>query len=316
MAKMICTEIRALGSKFTAENPRYHGALRSIIVLAHIAFLSALSSPAFAQPFGLELVYAIGPYDSSDKTVTATCPAGKLVVSGGAETTSLQGNVFLDESLPDALLTSWTASAREDAVGSTDNWTLKTWVVCVDPSLHALLNIQRVQTTSARTLTATKIHSVSCPDGKQLTGVGGAVIGGAGNIVLDQVVPVPGLTVAQVHASREPSATVEQWELTGVAICGDFRGTNPVQLVTKQGIMWGSRPQRATAQCPSSSFMAFGGGGALVSRINGVYFAGGQGRVLLTDLRPNEYSFSASAEVGGSGAPFGWHVWAYVICWN
>jgi hypothetical protein len=79
---------------------------------------------------GLEVLTVASATDSSQtKSVTATCPAGKRVVGGGARATGAGvTEVSVTENYP-ASTNQWTASAREvNAVGG--SWSLSVYALC------------------------------------------------------------------------------------------------------------------------------------------------------------------------------------------
>jgi hypothetical protein len=79
-------------------------------------------------------------YDSSDtKTGTASCPAGKVVLGGGAEIergTLAQSDLtklFLVYSKPVSGLTGWTAQAVEASTFG-ETWALTVYAICATTS--------------------------------------------------------------------------------------------------------------------------------------------------------------------------------------
>lgn len=81
---------------------------------------------------GLEILNVATASDSSTtKSVTATCPATKRVIGGGARVTGTGATeVAVSESYP-ATANQWTALAREiNAVGS--SWTLTAYALCAN----------------------------------------------------------------------------------------------------------------------------------------------------------------------------------------
>ena len=78
---------------------------------------------------GLEIVSAESPSSSdASRQVEATCPAGKVVVGGGAHIWNAPGDVALDESYP-AGTSKWRATAWEvNATGA--NWHLMAYAIC------------------------------------------------------------------------------------------------------------------------------------------------------------------------------------------
>jgi hypothetical protein len=78
---------------------------------------------------GFELVTATsGSNNTSPKTVTATCPAGKVVLGGGYMTTTVtQASALQNGPVTNA---TWTVRVAENQTG-TPTWTLNVTVACV-----------------------------------------------------------------------------------------------------------------------------------------------------------------------------------------
>ncbi|WP_344156405.1 hypothetical protein [Kribbella yunnanensis] len=80
---------------------------------------------------GIQRVAATSATDSAtNKSVTATCPAGKKVVGTGHEIANGKGQVLLDDVVPSADLTSVRAEAFEDQDGTANNWSITAYAVC------------------------------------------------------------------------------------------------------------------------------------------------------------------------------------------
>ncbi|MFI5734162.1 hypothetical protein ACIA49_28870 [Kribbella sp. NPDC051587] len=96
---------------------------------------SAVASARCGAPLpGLQRVAATSPTDSAtNKSVTATCPAGKKVVGTGHEIANGKGQVLLDDVVPSADLTSVRAEAFEDQDGTPNNWSITAYAVCATP---------------------------------------------------------------------------------------------------------------------------------------------------------------------------------------
>ena len=78
---------------------------------------------------GLEIVVADSENTSvSPKTISASCPAGKYAVGGGARIYNATAAAALDESFPQSA-TSWHARAYE-IVPTALNWHLAAYVIC------------------------------------------------------------------------------------------------------------------------------------------------------------------------------------------
>lgn len=164
----------------------------------------AISEPICATPpASLELVTASSPKDSSSKGVTATCPSGKRVVGTGADLNGAAGQVVLDDIAPNTTLTAVTAFAAEDGNGYAPTWTLRAFAVCANKPA----GLQRVASTSASASDGSgKFQSAICPAGKDLLGVGGALNGGAGQVVIDEFNPRSDLSGADVFAKEDEDA--------------------------------------------------------------------------------------------------------------
>jgi len=90
---------------------------------------------------GIERISDASPLDSADvKTLDVGCPAGNVVLTGGARvathTFQTSATVFLNWSAPlvitgETAPTRWVARAGEATVSDLD-WSLVVWVWCVD----------------------------------------------------------------------------------------------------------------------------------------------------------------------------------------
>jgi hypothetical protein len=84
---------------------------------------------------GLEIVTVNSTNNSNDKAdVVASCPTGKTLVGGGADTSS--GSAWVMSSRPGTPTgtplrsTSWVADAQEEGNGTMSNWTLSVYAIC------------------------------------------------------------------------------------------------------------------------------------------------------------------------------------------
>ena len=82
---------------------------------------------------GLERVASTSVSNSSNKSATATCPAGKSLVGLGGELSGASGEVVIDDYTPNELLTSATVTGNEaiDLDGAyAGNWTVTAYAIC------------------------------------------------------------------------------------------------------------------------------------------------------------------------------------------
>ncbi len=74
---------------------------------------------------------ALGPNTASAKSVTATCPAGKVVLGGGFAVSGLIDAGLLAQNGPSST-TAWTVTMAELDPGS-PSWTLTATAICATP---------------------------------------------------------------------------------------------------------------------------------------------------------------------------------------
>jgi hypothetical protein len=98
--------------------------------LGWVVFASPICGVA---PPGLELVVANSPSDSSDKSVTATCPAGKNLLGAGARISGGVGEVVIDDVAPNHALTGVLVTGLEDETGYSGTWAAHAYAICASP---------------------------------------------------------------------------------------------------------------------------------------------------------------------------------------
>jgi hypothetical protein len=83
---------------------------------------------------GLQRVSDSSALDSTTpKAATATCPAGKTLLSAAYDLNTLNGQVLLGSLSPSNLLTQATASGIEDVSGNGANWSVTAYGICALP---------------------------------------------------------------------------------------------------------------------------------------------------------------------------------------
>src|SRR3954453_7799789 len=120
-------------------------------------------------PAGLQRVKATSAVDSDAKSAVATCPAGTVLLGGGAETTGASGEVLVSGIRPTSP-TSVTAYGREDATGTTATWSVTAYAICAKVSGQ-----QTVAATSASDSVANKVATATCPAGLSVVGTFGKI---------------------------------------------------------------------------------------------------------------------------------------------
>ncbi|MGN9810266.1 hypothetical protein ACTMSW_13025 [Micromonospora sp. BQ11] len=288
------------------------GARASVVVLglAVTAAVVVPASPASAAVPGLERISALSASNSDDfRTVTATCPAGKVLTGTGYQLNGAAGEVVVDDLRPNGgpatAPTAVTVGAFEvDAFAG--DWSVRVHAICANP-VAGLVRVAAVSTTSSndfRTITA------ACPAGKVLTGTGFELNGATGDAVVDDLRPNGGPATAPTSVNVgafETDATTLNWGVTAFAICA-----NPLPgLVRASAVSATSSDdfRSATTTCP--------GGKVLTGA--GFELNGATGEVVVDDFRPSSGAATAPTSVTAGGfeedAFAGtWNNTSYAIC--
>ena len=167
---------------------------------------------------GLEPVTAISPSNSSSaKSVTASCPAGKRVVGAGWASGGPAGELAA-QITPNPALTSVTASGFEDETGVAENWSVQAIAACASPPP----GLQLVSATSElHSEGEVEVVRANCPAGKNLLGTGAEIPGGAGQVLLDDVIPSADLSRVLVTGVEAQNGFAGDWRVTAYAICAN-----------------------------------------------------------------------------------------------
>jgi hypothetical protein len=254
-------------------------------------------------PPGLERIVATSPSDSLNKSVTASCPIGKLVLGTGGDRTGGGGNVAMEDIRPNSALTSVTVVGLESEAATEEKWSLRAYAICANP----VAGRQRVAATSPLNSSEPKIATASCANGKQVTGAGGEIGGGAGEVVMGGLNPNAGLSSVSVTAVEGGDGTSSSWSVRAYAICAAAAeravaqsGNDSVEAKFVEGL------------CPSGK-QPTGGGGEIT---------GGGGQALINrilPLGPPPVSFfMPEVSVHGledqTGLSSNWILRSYAIC--
>jgi hypothetical protein len=298
-------EIDSGGGQVILRRVRPDPGLTSVTVTAHEDETGnpdtwAVRAIAFCAPppAGLERVSFTTASNSSNKGAVATCPAGKRVLGTGAELDGAGRQVFVNAITPASGLNSVTVFAVEDDDGATANWSVTGYAVCANP----VAGRQRVVATSTTGSPVLQSAQADCPTGKQLTGLGGDIAGGGGDVILDELEPTTtALTSALVVAGEDEDGTTANWSVRAFAICADA-----AERVVTTPIVSDSNDKEATANCPAPKQVT-GAGGDITS---------GGGQVRLDRIVPGS-GLTGVTVFGFEGAPGflgNWSVRAYAIC--
>jgi hypothetical protein len=216
--------------------------------------LAAGAQPAAAMFTGVEEIAETSSPSSANKGATATCPAGKLVMGGGAEVSPPDGRVLISAIRPSTTLTSVYVTAYEDEAGTAGDWTVTAYAICAP----APAGLQLVKATSASS-SVSKSATAACPTGKKVLGAGGEVAGARGQLLINAVTPSSDLANVRVSAFEDETGTTATWTVTAYAICG-----SPAQPVVRRNRVSGfssGSPRSISRPCEAGE-VAVGMGGA------------------------------------------------------
>jgi hypothetical protein len=166
--------------------------------------------------------------------------------------------------------------------------------------------LERVVAASPANSTNKGVSAV-CPVGKKLLGTGAAITGGAGQVVLRELIPGSALTSVSAFGAEDENGFTGNWSVTAYAVCA-----TPVaglQRVTAASASDSNSSKSAVATCPAGKHVTGVGG-----RLQG---AGGQ--VFMDDLIPFPERATAVQVVGiedQNGTNANWSATAYAICVN
>jgi hypothetical protein len=164
---------------------------------------------------GHEIVSTVTANDSvSPKSTAAFCPAGKRVVGGGLYQSG--GSEYIDDIVPNNVLTGVTATAAENSAGTFSSWALTVYAVCASPppGLELVRSATPLDSEEVAATTAT------CPAGKYLIGTGVEKLPGIQDrVMLDDIRPTKSLSALTVTAFEDESGTASDWGVAAYAIC-------------------------------------------------------------------------------------------------
>ncbi|MEU8184771.1 hypothetical protein AB0B86_28830 [Micromonospora sp. NPDC049047] len=171
---------------------------------------------------GLVRVSSVGVSNSVDyHSVTATCPAGKVLTGTGYELNGVTGEGVVDDFRPNGGVatapTAVTVGAYESDATAL-NWSATAYAICANP----LAGLVRATATGASDSLDFRSTTATCPAGKVLTGAGYELNGVTGEGVVDDFRPNGGPATAPTSVASgayEEDAFAGNWSDTAYAIC-------------------------------------------------------------------------------------------------
>jgi len=268
------------------------------------AALLTVAEPAAALP-GLQRVVVNTATDSTNtKRAVARCPIGTQVVGGGASIVNGVGQVLLTgyrmvDSVPDYVL----VSATEDQDLYSGSWALYAYAICAAP----VAGVQIVSNSSAGGSPSNQTVIVSCPAGTQVFGMGGWIDGGNGQVILDAVYVLAGLTGVGAIGVEDEDGYAANWVVTAFAVCAPpVSGQQSVSAQQPPSGFDSTSPKTVTLSCPAGTAV-HGIGGRLQGALQDN---------TLDDLVPSAAldSVIVKAYEDQDGEPDGWFLTAIAIC--
>ncbi|MEU4446998.1 hypothetical protein AB0K14_07995 [Actinosynnema sp. NPDC050801] len=248
-----------------------------------------------ASAVDAHLVEAVSPDTPFAKSVTAWCPSGTKLYSGGGAVRDWSGQVVIDAVRPLPDLSGVVVSARP--LAPTPAWAVVAHAVCArgNPVLV------RGDGFGAASVDLKK-HSASCSVPGSLTGVFGEVVGAdpANPAALYGLVPDAGLTTATAKASGPVDAS---WSVKAWAVCDEDLAGLLVRVVEK-GAMSGEYEQTVSATCADG--YEYTGGGATA-------YANSPDALAVSLMWQPNLDVGSMTAVGTKGAS-PWGIEAYAIC--
>lgn len=170
--------------------------------------------------FGIYLAKATSPIDSVNKLVTANCPSGwSLSGTGGQVSSPDAGKVFLHGI--NVSLTSVTAGAVENGTGTSNNWYVTAYAICVQNG--AVPGLQLVSSTTAVDSSHAKSAEALCPAGKRVLGAAAQLTTPDPNrVIIEDMNAVPNLSGVTTVAAEGTGATAQGWIVTSYAFCASL----------------------------------------------------------------------------------------------
>lgn len=253
---------------------------RSRRPITALAAVIALAGPAAAEAgTGWRWAY-FPPSSATERSGTVSCPEGERVVGahtavdGPHEVVSGLTRLVPSSTLSQVEATVSVRYAHEEAdhlAGARclpDDW-----------------GLQRRSATSRPSSSDLQEVTVTCPSGDQVFGVGAAVSGAEGAVVLSAIEPDPVLRSVTARAEESVGGFADTWSVTAYAICGTPKPWQQLWLESDKHLpLAGDSATSRLLECQSRP--------GRLGLSAGFAVHGGMGDVLVTDL----YTWSDGAE--------------------
>ncbi|OHV32469.1 hypothetical protein BCD49_30040 [Pseudofrankia sp. EUN1h] len=171
-------------------------------------------------------------------------------------------------------------------------------------AVPGLVHVTAVDTLADANREHRDIHATAnCPPGKQVLGAGAEAKGAPGQVLLEEIKPLPSGLGATTSATPRDGSKTAQWSVTAYAICADpLPNLHLVENVNDSHF----EDKSVTATCPPGQRVV--GGGASIDISWSV--------VIIDQITPDPglTSVTAHASSGPLGYNLQWHLSAYALC--
>jgi hypothetical protein len=243
-----------------------------------------------------------GGGDADHKMAYAPCPAGRRPVGAGVDLDGARRHAGLIRLpvRPDGAGVNGIAS--EGQLPYTRTWSVRAYAFChVTPAQWKV--VSAVTTAGSP---KTRSASASCPAGTRVLGVGGGILAGSGEVMLDDLRIGADLTGVWVTGTEDGDGFAGQWRVQAQAVCAAVQpGQQRIAVTSPTN---SNEFREVVVTCPVGR-QVHGAGAELT---------GAQGQVRIRAIRPRRYSGGRSVEVlaneqrdGYGGA---WSLTGYAVC--
>jgi hypothetical protein len=259
--------------------------------------LAVAPAAATTIPAGsVEVKTALSPFSLGNKTQRVNCPAGKVALGGGSQTSG-GPHLVITEARPisDPAGNGFVVTAQVDQVGVTSPWTVTVFAFCaVAPPGYEVIPQVNPPTTAFSDAALAR-----CSAGKNAIGSGGQITGGNGQVNLTMGPNnLSGVASASgAEAAEDADGFAGNYQLTAYAICARQNVFFDFQIASDQTLTDSMAVKRLTVTCPS-------GYRATAGAFSGV----GLGANLLF-FRPNVLNAPASIDFAASAPPTSTGIW-------
>jgi hypothetical protein len=279
----------------------------TVVIGLGVAMLGLGVQPAAATtiPAGsVEVKTALSPFSLVAKTQRVNCPAGKVPLGGGAQTSGGQHLVITAaRPISDAAGAGFIVTAEVDQGGVAAPWTVSAFAFCaVAPPGYEVIPLPNPPTSAP-----TAAVLARCSAGKNVIGSGGQIVGGNGQVDLTMGPNnLSGVASASgAEAAEDLDGFAGNYQLTAYAICARQNVFFDFQIVSNQTSSDVSPQKRLTVGCPSG-YRATGGAFSGVGLVSHLLF-----------FRPNVVTAPASidfAAIGSATSTGTWSLSGTVYC--